>query len=258
MRAIRVDIDLTTASFRYPGIVTGRQPTFDLPPPSTIYGHLASALGEHFDPGGVRFGYSLQSEGRVDDYEHRHILSVAGGRARLDDGHPKNLQGEVTPGYREMLFRLRGHLYIAGGDLSQRLFQALRAPRYPVILGRSQDLGAYREVKWVELEAVNDALLVGTLLPFALRQYSRLGTTVLVPQHLPPDDRRKVSWSRFVSLTERAVASRPGGAEQGANRLQWPQGIELLADPSIRPYGELPLGVVLHRLGEGVSDLALT
>jgi hypothetical protein len=109
----------------------------------------------------------------------------------------------------------------------------------------------------VDLEPVEEAILIGTLLPFALRQYSRLGTSVLMPQHLPPGDRRRVTWSRFVCLTERAVAFRTSPAGEVANRIQWPDRVDLLADPTVRPVADLPLAVVLHQLGEGVSDLAI-
>ena len=46
MRVAKVRILAPTASFRYPHFLVGKQITYSMPPPSTIYGHVASAVGQ--------------------------------------------------------------------------------------------------------------------------------------------------------------------------------------------------------------------
>lgn len=59
MQVLKVVVEGLTTSFRYPHFVQGVQPTFEMPPPATIYGHICSALGEWVDPKGVTFAYHL-------------------------------------------------------------------------------------------------------------------------------------------------------------------------------------------------------
>ena len=50
MRVLRVLIEAPVTSFRYPHFLIGRQITYDMPPPSTIYGHVMSAVGRLLPP----------------------------------------------------------------------------------------------------------------------------------------------------------------------------------------------------------------
>src|SRR5437016_4523382 len=73
-KVARITIEAPVASFRYPHFLVGRQPSYDMPPPSTIYGHIASAMGELPDPSKIRFGYHFTSVSRTSDLEHQHII----------------------------------------------------------------------------------------------------------------------------------------------------------------------------------------
>src|SRR6266849_4135298 len=74
MLVAKVCVHAPITSFRYPHFLVGRQVTFDMPPPSTIYGHLASALGGWPDPGPLRFAYSFTFVSKGSDLEHQHII----------------------------------------------------------------------------------------------------------------------------------------------------------------------------------------
>ena len=104
LQALRVVVEAPATSFRYPYFLVGRQVTYDMPPPSTIYGHVASALGELPDPASFEFGYDFQSLGRCSDLEHQHIIT-AGGKAFELDGvkHPISTQATVQPHLRDFL-----------------------------------------------------------------------------------------------------------------------------------------------------------
>ena len=82
MRVARVEIRADVTSFRYPFFVTGRQPTFDMPPPSTIHGHCASALGEWPDPKSFFFGLAFRYRARGEDLEHQHLATALGPNTR--------------------------------------------------------------------------------------------------------------------------------------------------------------------------------
>src|SRR2546425_5315575 len=76
MRVTRVVVEAPVTSFRHPFFVTGRQLTFDFPPPSTILGHCASALGKWPDPATFFFGLHFTSRARAGDLEHQHITAA--------------------------------------------------------------------------------------------------------------------------------------------------------------------------------------
>ena len=104
MRVLKVVAEGLTTSFRYPHFMQQIHPSFQMPPPATIYGHICSTLGEWFDPTGVQFAYHFTHQGQVKDIEHIIVLSPAGGS--LPDTPPlKVLQGNVPPFERPLLFR---------------------------------------------------------------------------------------------------------------------------------------------------------
>lgn len=80
MRVLKVVAEGLTTSFRRPHFMHGVQPTFRMPPPATIYGHLCSALGEVIPPEGVAFAYHFTSRIGFDDIEHTHILAISSGK----------------------------------------------------------------------------------------------------------------------------------------------------------------------------------
>jgi len=76
MDALRVKIRAMTASFRYPMFVVSYQPTYKIPPISTIYGFLSAAKGEKVGIYDVSVGYDFTSEGHGVDLER--ILEYGG------------------------------------------------------------------------------------------------------------------------------------------------------------------------------------
>ena len=80
MRVLKIVAEGITTSFRYPHFMQQIHPSFQMPPPATIYGHICSALGEWFDPAGVRFAFHFTHAGEVRDMEHIIVLKPASGR----------------------------------------------------------------------------------------------------------------------------------------------------------------------------------
>lgn len=112
----------TTCSFRYPHFLVGRQPTYPLPPPATIYGHICSALGEWIDPQSLEFAYSFTHAGRADDLEHIHVATVGSGRPTKEWVHPVNLDVTVSPLPREIFVFPQMTLYLRSQGALDRLF----------------------------------------------------------------------------------------------------------------------------------------
>jgi CRISPR-associated protein Cas5t len=198
MHVLKVVAEGLTTSFRYPHFMQGVHPTFKMPPPATIYGHICSALGEWFDPEGVEFAYHFTHQGSFDDIEHVIVLTVSRGKLPGTE-LPKVLEGNVNPFKRALLFRPRLVLYINRPEWES----AFRSPRYAVILGRSQDLFTYTSVSIVELVRAESAYFEHTLLPYRMARQTAQGIVVLMPRFLDYYNNRTPTFGRYVMLPRR-------------------------------------------------------
>lgn len=198
MQVLKVVGEGLVTSFRYPHFMQGVQPTFLIPPPATIYGHISSVLGEWFDPAGVEFAIHFTFHSRFQDVEHTHVLTPATGKLPGTQ-IPKVLEGATNPFLRELLFRPRLVLYINRPEWREAFIN----PCYPVVLGRSQDLFTYTQVEVVELRKEKQAYLEHTLLPFSFARQTGKGIVALLPQFLDYNDRRYPRFNRYVILQRR-------------------------------------------------------
>jgi len=201
VRVLKVVAEGLTTSFRYPHFMQQIHPTFPMPPPATIYGHICSALGTWFDPAGVRFAYHFTYEAKVKDVEHIIVLARSTGHLQ-GTKIPKVLWGKVNPFERELLFRPRLTLYINRFDWEP----AFHSPRYAVVLGRSQDLFTYSDVSVVELEQSDRAYFEHTLAPHEMALQTMRGLTVLMPRYLDYANNRTPTFSRYLVLQERVFS----------------------------------------------------
>ena len=176
MDVLRVTVTGPVTSFRYPHFLHGVQPTYEMPPPATLYGHVCSALGEPVDPASFHVGLHFTHQGRWYDYEHTHLF----GR------DPK-----LSPFERQLLFQPHLVLYIDRPDW----IDAFRSPRYVVTLGRSQDLMVYSEVRRVSLQVAQAAYVEQALLPLDQAAGLRQHVALTMPRYLTPD--RQVTWGRY-------------------------------------------------------------
>jgi CRISPR-associated protein Cas5t len=202
MRVLKIVAEGLMTSFRYPHFMQQIHPTFPMPPPATIYGHICSALGEWFDPTGVQFAYHFTHQGQVKDIEHIIVLSPAGGYLP-GTKTSKVLEGRVNPFERDLLFQPRLTLYINRPEWEA----AFRSPHYPVVLGRSQDLFIYTYVAVVKLEQAEHAYFEHTLAPHEVALRTGRGVTVLMPRYLDYANRRAPTFSRYLVLQERVFSA---------------------------------------------------
>lgn len=209
MQVLRVVAEGLTTSFRYPHFMHQIHPTYEMPPPSTIYGHIASALGEWFDPSGVEFAYRFTFAAKVTDIEHVIVLGPKGDGSRLPGTRiPNVLEGRVNPFERELLFQPELTLYINRPEWAD----AFRSPCYAVVLGRSQDLFTYTSVDAIELERADRAYFEHTLAPHGMSLQFRRGIAMLMPQFVDYHKNRAPTFKQYVILRERVYL--PNGQEQ--------------------------------------------
>ena len=200
MQVLKVVAEGVTTSFRYPHFMQQIHPTYEMPPPSTIYGHISSALGEWFDPTGVAFAYQFTFEAKVTDLEHIIMLFPTGGKLP-GTKISKVLEGKINPFKRELLFRPKLTLYINRPDWEE----AFRSPRYAVVLGRSQDLFTYTNVEVIELEQSERAYFEHTLAPHEMALQFGRGIAMFMPQFVDYHNNRAPIFKRYLILQDRVL-----------------------------------------------------
>jgi len=198
VKLLRIEGEGITTSFRYPFFMMGRHPTFPMPPPATIYGHVCSSVGEWVNPEGLQFGYWFSCAGHGLDLEHIHLLGASTGSFELDGRqYPKRAEGNVNPFKRDLLFQPRLTLYLNRPDW----VEAFRSPHYPVVLGRSQDLFTYTDVRVIDAEEA-PAYVENTILPFGFEAWGR-GTSVVMPRFIDYERGREVEFEPYLAVTGR-------------------------------------------------------
>lgn len=239
---IKVVAEGPVTSFRYPHFIQGRHPTYQLPPPATIYGHICSAYGDWLPPESLQFAYHFQHDGRFTDYEHLHFREKSG-------------EKKLAPFNRDLLFNPRLTLYVDRLDL----LPYFHTPRYAVALGRSQDLMMYTSVRVVTLERTERTYFEGTLLTLSDAALLHGGyVSETMPRYIDP--RRQPQWAQYALLTRPALYPPPdteldiwGEWEDDTETLAVEGAIDFWVDPSEKGwqrYPDLPRGVVFHSFSE--------
>jgi CRISPR-associated protein Cas5t len=235
MRVLKIEAEGITTSFRYPHFMHGIHPTYDMPPPATIYGHICSAVGEWVEPEGLRFAYHFTTAGRVVDLEHIIVSWRGKGTLPGTDGLPTALEGSVNPFARHLLFRPKLVLYLNRPEWAQ----AFRSPRYAVVLGRSQDLFTYTRVTTLDLVGAEQAYLEHTLLPYEMATRTDRGYTILMPRYVDYAAGRKPTFARYLVLQDHVPTARLRQFGSG-DRQNW------RVDPESERMDGVQRGVVFH------------
>ena len=142
MKIYRINISTWTASFRYPNMISGHQPTLPVPPLSTVIGLISAAKGNYFVPKTERIGYVFLYNAKTIDLET--IYQIGYGKLR-------EIKSNVIK--REILFETDLFLYTD----NEQILEWIRKPKYPLLLGRSSDLASVNEI--VEFEAAEKNFL---------------------------------------------------------------------------------------------------
>lgn len=228
----KVTVEAPVVSFRYPHFLIGRQPSFAMPPPSTIFGHVASALGE-WPTKPLQFAYAFRCNGGAGDLEHQQIINRTSGKFPGDLPDPlwrqpepapgkklkksdlmprllqKTTEAVVQPHTRDFLFDARMELYLDPPELAE----AFRSPVFTVVLGRSQDLASVQKVEVIELSQATNGYLERTILPSSFRPRLPWGVTTLMPRYIGPAPQREPAFAPYIVLQERVYVGEAAQSE---------------------------------------------
>lgn len=198
MTALRVRVAGRVTSFRHPHFLTGVQPSYDVPPPATLYGHISSALGRQPPPDSFRVAVHFTYETRWLDYEHTHLFG--------------DKTAKLSPLERELLFQPRLTLYIDRSDW----VMAFRQPRYVVTLGRSQDLMTYVSVDVVTLYKEEAAYIEHGIVPLDDAAPLRHRTAITLPRYI--DSARQPFWGMYARVFDAQPFDAPNWIDPDAPR----------------------------------------
>lgn len=181
MKFYRITISSWTASFRYPNVISGYQPTLLVPPVSTVLGLIDAAAGNYIDFDGRSLGYYFEYEGKGKDLETIYQFA--------DNGHgaPKN-QVKSNVIQREFLAGCRLYIYLPDKELAEYFHH----PAFQLLLGRSNDLATVEDIQMVELESEEHAdricgqvvPLEGNYLPGTIQALPKYFTNTIPRQNL--------------------------------------------------------------------------
>jgi CRISPR-associated protein Cas5t len=155
MEFLRVDVSAMTASFRYPMFVVSYQPTYPIPPISTIYGFLSAAKGSKVSLKDVNVGYTFTSGGTGVDLERIHEYGN-----ESDKKPPRRLGTNILK--REFLYDCHLTLYLSDTQFGKYL----RNPAYTLLLGRQTDLAVINGITLVNLKEEKNIEINNTVVPF--------------------------------------------------------------------------------------------
>lgn len=156
MKVTRIDLSAWTASFRYPNLISGIQPTLDVPPLSTVLGLLNAATGQYlYHENGLLIGYYFEYAAR--GWDTKTIYQIESG----GKGEPTN-NAKSNVIQREFLFEAKLSLYLPDAMFAD----AFRAPVFPLLLGRSGDLASVEQIQEIELPEITGSKIKGQTVPF--------------------------------------------------------------------------------------------
>lgn len=158
MELYTIDIRSWTASFRYPNLISGIQPTLEVPPLSTVLGLINAAAGHYIDHQKLSIGYYFEFKGKEMDLETIYMMDT-------NKGKPNN-SAKSNVIKREFLFENFLRIYTP----DETIVNYLKCPVYPLVLGRMNDL-AYIDMAKIEKknlhEVENADKIKGQIIPFA-------------------------------------------------------------------------------------------
>ncbi|MFT4153628.1 type I-B CRISPR-associated protein Cas5b [Parafilimonas sp.] len=156
MEVYKIDIESWTASFRYPNLISGTQPTLEVPPVSTVLGLINAAAGKYLNHTSLQLGYYFQYEGEGEDLETIYQISSK-------DGKPTN-NAKSNIILRKFLFNTFLRIYTP----DKQIADFFAAPYFQLLLGRMNDLASVTNIsEKVAMEPVDYSTNIrGQIIPF--------------------------------------------------------------------------------------------
>lgn len=170
MKFHKIDITGWTASFRYPNLISGFQPTLEVPPLSTVLGLINAAAGQFVTYENEQLGYYFEFDSKAVDLETIYQMDSKG----------KTTSNVAKSNVIRREFLFNPHLIIyTSNDAIANYF---RVPVYPLLLGRMNDLASVNSILEVDM-AINETSfeLKGQIIP--VFPYRLAGMIQALPQY---------------------------------------------------------------------------
>ena len=192
MKVYRIHVTGWTASFRYPNMISGYQPTLDVPPLSTIIGLISAAKGDNFTLTTEKIGYVFQYHSKNSDLET--IYQKQGDNNR-------GIKSNVIR--REFLYDIALFLYTDSKVIADYFVK----PAFQLLLGRSGDLASVIGIKELEAEEKHELTKVtGTIIPF--RKHNVAGTMQALPTSFSDEiPRRNIGTQPYYVIDHKSQVS---------------------------------------------------
>lgn len=169
MEVYRINITSWTASFRYPNIISGVQPTLEVPPVSTVLGLMNAAAGQYIEHQRLKIGYFFKYEAKGEDletvYQFKGVKNSKTKQFKKDQYNNfvvanKNITSNIL--LRHFLFNNQLSIYLT----DNQLIDFFRSPFYQLVLGRSNDLATVESIEKINLIAKTEAVKIrGQVIP---------------------------------------------------------------------------------------------
>lgn len=153
-----IEIRSWTASFRYPNLISGIQPTLEVPPLSTVLGMINAAAGYYINHERITIGYYFEYQGKGMDLETIYMMDTSKGQA--------NNAAKSNVIKREFLFDNLLRIYTP----DEKIANCLKHPVYPLVLGRMNDLASVdiSRINKSDLQEIENANKIkGQIIPFS-------------------------------------------------------------------------------------------
>jgi CRISPR-associated protein Cas5t len=172
VKALHVEIQGLTASFRHPLILSGTQITIPVPSFSNLLGMISACAGRAVRPTETRIGFEFRCDSRGVEIERKDRFQLKDGQLQpwAKSGAPIDLRrrsdGRIDTvaqgiGFREFYWSPTLDLYLTNLNLRE----AFEYPAATPCFGRSQDIAWVASVMEVELEERPRGTVGPTLMP---------------------------------------------------------------------------------------------
>lgn len=194
MEVYKIDIRSWTASFRYPNLISGTQPTLEVPPISTVLGLINAAAGQYLRHEQLQLGYYFEYEAEGEDLETIYQVSSKEGKPT------NNAKSNII--YRRFLFNNFLRIYTTDTQIANFLSQ----PYYQLVLGRMNDLATVEKINESKLEkAAHSTAISGQLIPL---RYQLPGQLQALPQYFTDEfPRKNLGTSPYSIISHKAKLS---------------------------------------------------
>ncbi|MFD2569989.1 type I-B CRISPR-associated protein Cas5b [Spirosoma soli] len=159
MKLYTIDLTSWTASFRYPNLISGFQPTLEVPPISTVLGLINAAAGRYLPHQQLTIGYYFQYGAKCVDLETIYQIEVDKRTGQPNNNVNTNIMR------REFMFDTFLRIYTNQSAIAGYF----RQPYFPLVMGRMNDLATVERISDEAIdfaEVTNATQIRGQVVPF--------------------------------------------------------------------------------------------